>query len=442
MATAKRYHIGKNGVPEVCRAGKQKCPYDSGGHYETQAEAAEVSQRRLEEEYGIIREDSVEAAETRTLGGLTYAQATYTDNSASGAQETGFQMILNPMTEGLSARSRAGLSYEAFGAYQYANDLGLENVVITAPDKFSKVGKKGKEGEDTFYSNLDADSANAAYNTYYDRTKKIMDEKLRMQGIDPRSNVVRAVYFSDDGETAVVHMGGPDVLDIAVIKNGEAEFIEFKKVSGQGAQLSNTTLSVSETGQPRGNMSHLDKHVAEQVRRVGFKETFGTNVPVNLTNREALAHVVDSYKKKGADKFTYLNKKNEVVEVDLTGSTESAVKAMEERNLKATVRLRSNLTYNVPTELDKERWQTKRGDIFKSGTFPSEDTFKVGDLKASQRSQLESCSKRATIGEVVFPFTPAEFRKLSPDTEIKVSDLRVRGLNLIGDIKEKSDSKK
>lgn len=428
-----KYHIGKLGVPEVCRAKSDKnCPYRGTGHYDTQAEAADVSQRMLEEEYGFTTDDeyNVEPSESRTLESITYFQATYTDNSISGADKTPFQQLMESVQRG-SKRKRSGLEYETFGGYAYAQELGLENTIVN------------NEGKQELYSNLPQDEANLKMDkALADSQKKIIDN-LSKKGItvQDKENLIKVLHFSDDGETCVAQMGGSDVLDLAIISKDNVEIIEFKRCNKGGAQLSSRSMSVDKDGRPHGNLEGVSPHIQKQVQRIGFKETFGTNVPVNLTNREALAHVVDSYKEKGADKLSYLNKRHEVVEVDLTSDTPSVVKRLEENNLKATIRLRSNLKSTVPTKADKERWKNKRGDYFKSGEFP-EKSFKVGDINPKYiKAQGETVAKKATIGELVLPYTPLELKQLPKDKEIKVSELKVRGLDLIGEIKEISPSK-
>lgn len=419
-----KYHIGKLGVPEVCRAKSDaNCPYKGTGHYDTQAQAAEVSQRMLEEEYGFTTDDeyNVIPSDSRVLDSITYFQATYNDNSLTGGELTPFQHLMKEV-QGETRRKRSGLEYETFGGYAYAQEMGLQNTIIN------------DNGQLKIYSDVSTNVSNESFNNAQMKILKNLESK----GIEvqDKANLIKVLHFSDDGNTCVAQMGGSDVLDLAIIENDKVEIVEFKRCNKGGAQLSSRSMSVDKNGKPYGNLAGIAPNVQRQVQRIGFKETFGTNVPVNLTNREALAHVVDSYKEKGADRLSYLNKRHEVVEVDLKGDTPSIVKRLEENNLKATIRLRSNLKAAVPTKEDKERWVTKRGDYFKSGEFPK-DSFTIDEINPKYiKAQGETVSTKATVGELVLPYTPGQLKKLPKDTRIKVSELKVRGLDLIGEIKE------
>lgn len=421
------------GIPQACKAKSEaQCPYKGTGHYDTQAQAADISQKMFEEEYGIVSNDeySVAPSYARTLGSITYFQATFNDNSISGSQETPFQSLMSKV-QGESRRKRNGLEYETFGGYAYAQEMGLENTMVS----------NGPNSH--LFSNLPQDMANERMNEAINNARDKIIENLKKKGIEvqDKDNLIKVIHFSDDGKTCVAQMGGSDVLDLAVIKDDQVDIVEFKRCNKGGAQLSSRSMSVDKDGRPYGNMDGVSPEVQRQVQRIGFKSTFGTNVPVNLTNKEALSHVVDTYKSKGADKLTYLNKKHEVVEVDLRADTPAIVNRLEENNLKATIRLRSNLTTAVPTDEDKARWATKRGDYFKSGEFPSE-SFTVGDINPKYiKTRGETVARKATVGELVLPYTPYELSKLPKDTVIPVNKLKVRGLDLIGEIKEVAPAK-
>lgn len=434
MSKIQKWHIGPNGIPAICTATKRACPYGSAsGHFDTQAEAAAESDRMLMAKYGISYDGdySETIAESKTLKSLTWVQATYKDDSSGVAPIDGILSTLR----GRRATNNAGDKYEAYGALAYAQDLGLSNSYVMGDDG------------DAIYSELSqAEADEAADNAVKNAYAKI-NSHLASKGIDNKNgdSYIRTVHFSDDGETIVAHMGGNSegVLDIAVIKGNNVDIVEFKRAQGGGAQISSSTLTVDKDGSPVVSDSGVNDRLKRQISRHGFSSTFGTNLPVNITQRESLEYMVDSYKAKGATKFSYLNRKNEVVEVDISGTTAEAVRRLEENNIKATVKLRSNMLSSKPTDVDKERWRTKRNEYFKSNETPKPgETFTLNDVKGKyKRNITESVGGYATIGEMVLPIKAKDIRNYGDDTPISFDKLKVRTLTLIGEVKEVAPSK-
>ena len=332
---------------------------------------------------------------------------------------------MSDLTENKNLLERKGLSYESFGAYAYAEEMKLDESAVIKAD-----------GTLSLYTSEKDDLADSRFKAAYDNALTKITNNLKSKGIevnDP-SKIIKAIHYSKDGSKVVAQMGGSDVLDIAVIDGDKVDIIEFKKMSATGAQTSSQALRVDENGNPLGDLSKIAPEIQEKVKDVGFSWTIGTNYPVNITKRQSLEYIVDTYKDKGASKLSYLTKNGSVVEIDLSDSTESVVKSLENNNIEATLRMRSNMAYNVPSKKDKERWRNKRREYFKSNEFPT-GTFKLSDIK-KKYANFESCGGKATIGELVLPYSKSQLAKLPPDTEINIKDLKVRGLTLIGSIKE------
>lgn len=420
------YHISKKGLPEKCTATKRACPLGGPGeHFNTMAEAYAVANERFEARFGIEGEEK-ELANSAKIGETTYIQATYFDPADSSTHDKDLPKIVEALSP--NKKLRAGMQYETYGAMSYAEEIGATDNVLVTPENGSPL---------LLSNSTDSFAIDRGYDLRAQVTQQLTD-KFRAEGKDIKDpeKLVKAIHYNDAGDKVVVQMGGSNVLDLAVIDGNDVSVVEFKKCSGQGSQLPSISLRADKDGKPVGEMPGVNEKIQTQVKKIGFKDTFGYNHPVNITNKEALEYVVDSYKDKGADKLSYINKKNEVIQVDLHGDTGSIVNRLEENNIRATLRLRSNMTSNNPTDQDKERWASKRGHYFKSGEFPKE-TFTKRDL-ANIDYNSPPCSGKATHGELVLPMTKAEFKKLPPDAEIKLSKLKVRGLDLIGDMKEVS----
>lgn len=418
MATKlERWHIGADGIPKRCTATKRPCPLGSNTeHFDTQAEAALVSERRLFERYGVNYDEnySAEVAELRKLQSHNFLQANQSDHH--------FLHILNHMQSG---RKSSGENYEAYGALAYAQDLGADNIVVF-----------NSNGQPSYISNNELEFMDRESSKNLERAYEAINAQVgREKGKD---NYIRSLHFSDDGESMVAHLGeGNGMLDIAVIKDDKVDIVEFKRLFSGGAQISSTSLKVDKNGKPIVNDPTVPSYISEKVKKIGFKETFGTNKLVNLTNRESTEYLIDSYKAHGATKFAYLNRRKEVVEVDLTKDTPSIVRALEEDKVQVRVRLRSNMVSNKPTKDDWERLKTKRTNYFKSGEFPKGDTFTINDLDKSQiRSDGETVNGYVTIGEIVLPIKKSKFKDFSHDEPISLSSIKVRGLTLIGEVKQ------
>lgn len=429
VKTKGKWHIGANGVPSLCKAEKRPCPYGATGHFETQAEAAQLSQQLLEKQFGVHEDkygDNVDEVEHRKLKSMTYKQATYSEN---GQQvDTMVNLILDDFN--MSKRNRAGIAAETFGACAYAEDMGLTNTCVFA----NKV---------KVYSNLDDKTSIDKAEYAREKAINLIKTKLESQKITLKNEneLINVLHYSDDGETAVVQMGGSNVLDIAVIQNNSVEFVEYKTIDKTGSQLSAKTMQVDENGKAMG-IDCLPENVKKSIEKIGFKNTFGTNVALNLTHRESLEFFVNSYKEKGADKLAYHKSDGKVSEIDFSQDTESIVRKLENDNIVATLRLRSNQTDSVPTDVDKKRWKEKRNHYFKNGKIPKDDdTFTLNDLNPEYfKYDNPSVKRNFAVGEMVLPIKKSEIKTFDRNKPIKMSSIKVRALQLIGDIKEKNSN--
>lgn len=426
--TAGKYHIGANGVPGICKASKDRCPYTKTGHFDTQAEAVEQSNAILAKKYGYFVDDySDTEAPSRVLNSINYVQALSTENG-----QTLFQNMSSIIGHGEAAIAKRGLVQESFAAYAYAEDLGLEDSFVTSV----------KSGKSQIYSNDDNEVASKRLDEVHQKALAMITSELRSHGhtIKDEEVLIKALHYSKDGERIVAQMGGSNTLDIAIINGDKMELIEVKEVKLSGAQIPSRGFSVDEEGRPVGDFSGIDSDIAAIVKKTPASWAVGTNYPINVTKRQSLEYFVDHYKSAGATKLALLNSKNEVIEFDISGDTPSVVTSLENNHIEAQLQIRTNQNYARANKTDRSRWKTKRGSFFKSGEFPDE-TFTLSDIKKKYQT-YESCGGRATIGELVLPYTKKEIATLSPDTVIHVKDLQVRKYMLTGSIKEVPDSRK
>ena len=426
--TAGKYHIGENGVPGICKAVKDRCPYTKTGHFDTQADAVAESNILMAKKFGFFVDDySEEEAPSRILDSINYVQALSTENG-----KTLFQDMSSIIGHGEKAIAKRGLTQESFAAYAYAEDLNLDDSFVMST----------KSGLSQIYSNDDDSIAKERLENVHAKALATITKKLVEHGhsIKDQDSLIKALHYSKDGENIVAQMGGSNTLDVAIIKGNDIEIVEVKEIQGAGAQIPSKVFSVDKDGRPVGDFSGIDPEIAEVVKRTPASWAVGTNLPINVTKRQSLEYFVDHYKSAGASKLALLNSRNEIVEFNITGDTPSVVKSLENNHVEAQLQIRTNQNYGRANKVDRARWKEKRGEFFKDNKFPDE-SFKLSDIKKKYRS-YESCGGKATLGEMVLPYSKKQLATLPPDTEIKLKDLQVRKYMLTGSIKEVPDSRK
>lgn len=421
-----KYHIGEGGIPKLCKAKRGRCPYASTDHFDTFAEAAKVSQNRLEQEYGLFQEPT-EVSTMKTLDEAeTFTESNFDDRDG----ENPYHYIHDTMTGKIHGKGNTGLDYEIYGSVSYAKSLGLNNTVI--------IDHNGNLVSD---DNDDPKTKQQAQEVM-ERATNLIEKRVTEDGavIRDREKLVRVVHYSDDGKTMFAQMGASNVLDYAKVEGDSVEIIEFKNFKSSGSQAASKRMNANADGSFEA-VDGLPDNVQSQLAKLNMKDSIGTNPNLNLTNKEALEYLIDSYKSKGADKLAFLGTNDKVNEIDLRDSTEAIANRMEQENIKGIVRVRTNSRTKKPTDADIERWKTKRAkEYFVSGEFP-EGSFKIKDVKPEvlEKYNDDSVGTRARIGEIYIPYTRKELKKLDPETEIQVSDLKASAIELIGEIRQRKN---
>lgn len=434
-----KYHIGKDGIPSKCTASKKGCPYGvNAPHFETFQEAAAFSDKKLESEYGLFNDDkeNYESQARELSSSISDVFGGENENTAY-LNDSPVKDVMNRMYNGnitKGGRGEPGLRTEIGVAIAYAQELNCQNQLIYTKDRELLMGYR----EDYPYDQ------NAMTNHILDTTHTAIEEKLTSLGSKmPKNGLVHDVYFSDDGNTIIAHMGGSGVLDLAIIKNGKAEFIEIKTINkGNGAQTDSSVMGVNEDGKFTSGFEQTTEKTKIALGKMNIKETIGTNIPLNLSHEDSAENLITSYKHKGADKFVFRTKQNKLLEVNLNAPTEDIMKTLEDNNIQCTMKVRSNQQAHKPNKEDLKRLRKKRGEYFKSGKWPEDGKFKVSDLKQEYRNIKENptCEGYATIGEIVLPIRKSDSKNITDDTVFSEDNIRVRSAQLIGEITDITNS--
>lgn len=444
-----KYHIGRNNLPAPCNANYRDCPYQSDNHYNTFAEAASACMRKtLEDIFG----EEADKYDEELVDGFTEINKVGYSKMVKSNKQWGIVSLTKPgedvevtnefnhenkavtiseILKGSKRGNRNGEKQEVFAGLQYAKKHNAPNTLVMEED-----------GTITHLSNVSDEDGLSTYSDVRGR----LEERMRADGltVKDKGKIINVMHFTDDGETAVVQMGGSNALDLAVVTKDNIEIIEVKTFSYGGSQINGRVTNINSDGSINVNLDDVPDYVKDEVRKMKVDQTFGTNPYVNLSNRQSLEYVVESYKKKGANKLSFIGRDGHLHDVDLSDSNK-AINTLKRNNVEASVRLRSNMKSGVPTKVDRERWKTLGGKYFKDGSMPT-DTFTLNDLKDeyrrfdSKRSADDGedgdSKAKARAGEFVLPFTKKQALKMKGDEPINVSDLKVVKVDIIGEIKE------
>lgn len=428
-----RYHINAKGEPAICRAVKGHCRYGAADHFETEAEAWKVADERHLQEYLVgdnnLLPDTSMVNET-TLKSNSLLQEKYHDKSDWNHKLHRTELVKKHIISN-GYGDRAGIEGEVYAGVAYAQSMDLNNTIV--------VNSNGKSSEMIVDSGrMNDNQINNAYKRNVDAIiNKLNSNNVKLTNISP----VRAIHFSDDGNTAVVQMGAPNVPDIAIVKNGNVEFVEVKDLhKSTGSQIDSITSEVGENNVAALDTSKMPPKVRENLKIAGFNKTIGTNYTLNqLTYNDGLQYFIKTQKDKGVSHFAYIGRDNQLHDVSLDAKTNEIASKLEQDNIRATLIMRSNEIINNTSPETLKRWKTTRAkDYFKSGIWPKENKVKLRDFRF-KKGQISIMKNHLCIGEMVLPVKMNKTNDLTSldfDKEIDMNSIRSRQLTLTGNLKQ------
>lgn len=399
---SKKYHITPDGRVMECFAGIRPCPYgNANAHYSSQAEAREVRDKIMQDEYGVLP-----ISRKRKLDDVLNDPDSITNK------------VMNVFPS-----ERRGFQYECFAAETLAESMDLNNVIAL----HEKDGLLSIEGSDDFGLNAQALSrAIQGLETHY--------EKQGVEIVDAKG-LAKVVYFNDDMSKMLVQSGGPNVLDAAVFEADEVvDVIEVKRLGNGGAQLSSQVLETDEAGYIMpSQIEKFPEYLHEALRKNTVQSAMGTNTKLRLTNEEALTFFVDQYKEKGASSFVYTTSEGLLLTEDLSDDTEEIVKRLNSKGVRATVNLRANYGKQKVTQKELDRFDFYSSHrIFKDGLPRFEDTFKLKDVDPDR---IGDSAGYVRIDEFILPVKTKDLKNLPDDFEVNKYDMEYFPLTLTGTIK-------
>lgn len=422
-----KYHIGKNGRPEVCRANHKPCPL-GGKHFESMAEAGVYADYLLTSQFINVPEKESNDVEVRTLDGFTLKQETYHDKSSTEYHATMFENMMNVMKQagyGGSKKERRGLQSETFMSFEYARDMKLDNAMAIS-----------KHGE--IYKLDGNNSLSPQEMKLYSSTEKAITDKIKQYRPDVKpKNLIKSIYYSSDGTKAVVQMGAPNMPDIAIVENGKTRLLEAKDLSSQGSQIDSVTSEVGENGLPTLDTSKMSEPVKQNAKMAGFGKTIGTNyVFNNVTYHDALNHFITNQQEQGVSALTYIGRDEKVHEIDITRNPDEVSDKMTEHGIHATLIMRSNEISNKPSANTVDRWKrTRAKKYFTNKTYPTNDVVPLSDFNLSDKSQLSIMKGHLCVGEMELPIDMKDvkdLRNVDKSTPINMKAIKARQMTFTG----------
>lgn len=405
-----KWHINKKGLASICKAQKGNCPFGGESeHYKTEQEAMQASQEKMSKEFGLIREQT----EPREIPKM------------NGWQRKDIARIIS----NLSSSGSNGFSYECQASVAIAEEMKLEKVAIVNSDRSvlaaSMVTRKESNPKD------DAPPIESSIETL-----SAHYEKMGVS-IKNKESLARVIYYSEDPSRGIlVQSGGSNVLDAAVIKNGEVtELIEIKELT-KGAQMSSTIVEVDEKGDViRSSLRGKLKQVVEKVVSMNIKDAEGTNTVLDFDSSKnnklvPLMNFVHQYQKKGATSLVYISDKGKVVnKISLQDSNAEIIKNLVKNKISAEVNMRANLNKNNATEQDFKRLLSD--DTLMKTKKTNATSFKLSEIHPDK---ITKTGKNVRIGGFIVKSISYDNYKDNMDKEIEMKDLSAFKLVLTGKI--------
>lgn len=451
-----RYHIKADGTPGVCHAGTGKCPY--GGvtnHFETLAEASKVANERqlaafirddnknnpdFNEDY---REIDTSMVDERELDSYTMKQEFYIDKNATNPKLKLTPTLVNELKNN-GWGSRNGLDGETYAGVAYAQDLNCLTTLVS-------------NGNGTLRTVQYDPNTQLQNNDFIDKYKEIQDnisKKLTDNGVVLTNiRLIKSMHLSNDGKTAVVQMGAPNVPDLAIIKDGNIEFVEVKDLrkQGEGSQIDSISANVNSDNVSDMDKSKFSQKIVDDINLIGFAKTAGTNVTLNhLTYNDSLQYFIDTQKEEGISRFAYIGNDTKLHDVSLSASTEDIANKLEKDKIRATLIMRSNMTSTRVSLAIKKHWKDNRSNYFKENNFPDTGKMTLSDIDwNNNKDQISLMKGKLCMGEMVLPFKIAQgkeklskrqiiqrLNKLDKYQEFSFSQVKARQLTFIGNLKQ------
>ena len=215
----------------------------------------------------------------------------------------------------------------------------------------------------------------------------------------------RAIYYSDDSDSMFIQTGAPELLDAAVVENGETQLLEIKKTHSSGAQTFERTLGIGHDSAFElrdEDYSTLHPEILEQVEK--FRNDNSTNqYNLKVSNFVATEQFVRDYQRSGSSEFVCTDKRGRAISIDMTRDPQTVAKELVNNGFVTTLKIRTNLNTrkldsNAIYRLRENKEKLYTGDCVKAAGGHRAIPFENFD-----KSKMTKVRNKVRIGEYLLP---------------------------------------
>ena len=373
---ANKYHITPNGEVKQCNA-KVHCRY---GDYNPHFESKELAQAFADNHFDRLKFDST----IRTLDTSGFDLRMKNPNS------------LPSRVRDITGVKQRGFDYECYMSACYSESLGLRNVLVQDKNgSWHAINQKG------VISDVDEDKMKGLIKN----AKASLESAYSIADENNSEKFCRAIYYSDDSDSMFIQTGAPELLDGAVVENGETRLLEIKKTHSTGAQTIERTLGIGhdstfELGDE--DYETLNPEILAEVEK--FRNDNTTNqYNLKVSNFVATEQFVRDYQRNGSSEFVCTDKRGRAISIDMTRDPKTVANELVSNGFVTTLKIRTNLNTrkldtNARYRLKENKDKIYTGDYVRTPTGERAISFENFD-----KSKMTKVRNKVRIGEYMLP---------------------------------------
>ena len=371
-----KYHITPRGEVKLCNA-KVHCRY---GDYNPHFDDPETAQLFADNCFDRLKFDST----IRTLDTSGFDLRMKNKNS------------LPSRVKDITGVKQRGFDYECYMSSCYAESLGLRNVLVQ-----DKNGSWHAINQNGALPNVDEEkmknlisNARASLEGAYDIANETNSEKF-----------CRAIYYSDESDSMFIQTGAPELLDAAVVENGDTQLLEIKKTHSSGAQTFERTLGIGHdsTFELRDeDYDTLHPEILAQVEQ--FRNDNTTNqYNLKVNNFVATEQFVRDYQRSGSSEFVCTDKRGRAISIDMTRPPETVAKELVSNGFVTTLKIRTNLNTRKLDSNAIYRLRENKDKIYTGDYVKVPGGHRAIPFENFDKSKMTKVRNKVRIGEYLLP---------------------------------------
>lgn len=373
---AKKFHITPKGEVKECHA-KVHCRFgDHNPHFED----LNIAQLYADNHFDRLNFDST----IRTLDTSGFELRMKNKNS------------LPSRVKDITGIKQRGFDYECYMSSSYSESLGLRNVLVQ--DKKGSWHAINQNG-------AIADVEEEKMKTLINNAKESLEKAYPIADESNSEKFCRAIYYSDDSNSMFIQTGAPELLDGALVENGETRLLEIKKTHSNGAQTVERTLGIGSDNTFELNdedYETLDPEILAEVER--FRNDNSTNqYNLKVPNYVAMEQFVRDYQRHGSSEFVCTDKKGRAISVDMSRDARQVTNELVNNGFVATLKIRTNLNTRKLDSNARYRLKENKHNLYKGDYVRDQFGDKAIPFENFDKSKMTKVRNKVRIGEYMLP---------------------------------------